>query len=320
MSQTKINPVIIDCDPGTDDAWAIISLLKNEEKFNFNLKLISIVNGNTSVQNGSQNALLVLKTLNRMDVPVYVGAQSSLLIKPGYYPKFFGSDGFCDVYDNKPSIDEVKEQHSVEAMKELISQNPKEVTIIASGPLTNIALLFKLHPEVSKEIKSLWILGGNIHGVGNVTKSAEFNFWNDAEAAHIVLAEASCPIYIFPWETCLEASKSTPLYDWRLNVLSNGSDITNLMDPVDRKVQIKGNFIPCDAYLAVCYFLPEMIKKSEEVHVTVELCGTETRGQMIIDHKQTEKPNANIITEFDAEMFKKFLLKMCGHVTQGQEL
>ena len=94
MTQRKAVPIVIDCDPGTDDAWAIIALLKAEEKLNFKVLGITIVNGNTSVENGSRNTLLVLETLGRLDVPVFKGAESSLLSKPGFYPKFHGLDGF----------------------------------------------------------------------------------------------------------------------------------------------------------------------------------------------------------------------------------
>lgn len=122
MSQQKATPVVIDCDPGSDDAWAIISLLKSEEKFNLKLKGITVVNGNTSVENGSRNALLLLKTLNRTDVPVFIGAESSLLSKKGFYTNFHGKDGFSDVYEDKPSQDLVQSQHAVEALKDFIER------------------------------------------------------------------------------------------------------------------------------------------------------------------------------------------------------
>lgn len=85
------------------------------------------------------------------------------------------------------------------------------------------------------------------------------------------------------------------------------------MDPIDRKIRIKGNFIPCDAYATACFMIPRMIKKMVNCHVTVELAGKHTRGQMIIDHKQIEKPNAFVIQEIDTEMFKSFLMWLCGH-------
>lgn len=118
-------PVIIDCDPGSDDAWAIISLLKSEEKFNIKLKGITIVNGNTSTANSCRNALLLLKTFNRMDVPVFCGAESSLLIKPGFFTKFHGKDGFKDVYQDKPGEELLQKTHAVEALKHIIDQVTK---------------------------------------------------------------------------------------------------------------------------------------------------------------------------------------------------
>lgn len=122
MSEVKPTPVVIDCDPGTDDAWAVISLLKNEANFNIKVKGITIANGNTTVENGCRNILLLLKTLNRLDVPVYAGAESSLLVKPGFYTKFHGDDGFKDVYHDKPGKDLVQKEHAVEALKGFIEE------------------------------------------------------------------------------------------------------------------------------------------------------------------------------------------------------
>lgn len=122
MSAKTSTPIVIDCDPGCDDAWAIISMLKNEEKFNLKLQAITLVNGNASIENSTGNVLLLLKNFNRLDVPVFVGAESSLLIKPGFYTKFHGTDGFADVYEDKPSLDLVQKKHAVEALKDLIEE------------------------------------------------------------------------------------------------------------------------------------------------------------------------------------------------------
>ena len=163
-------------------------------------------------------------------------------------------------------------------------------------------------------------MGGNHMGVGNATKTGEFNFWNDPEAAHIVLMETKCTMYIFPWEPSVTACWATPTEEWRLKVLSStNSAITQLMDPIDENIRRDGNFLACDAYLTCCFLVPEMIKKMEHCHVTVELGGNHTRGMMVIDHKRLETPNAFVIHEIDAEMFKRFLCWICDHKKHDAE-
>ena len=121
MSEVKkIVPVIIDCDSGKDDAWAVISLLTSETQFNFKVIAITCCNGNTFVSHSSLNNLLILKSLDRLDVPVYVGAESSLIRKPDYKPFFHGKDGFGDVYTEKPDKELLQKKHAIEAMKDHI--------------------------------------------------------------------------------------------------------------------------------------------------------------------------------------------------------
>jgi inosine-uridine nucleoside N-ribohydrolase len=157
-------------------------------------------------------------------------------------------------------------------------------------------------------------MGGNNKSVGNVTKCAEFNFWYDPEAAKVVLNEAKSPIYILPWETCLSVSASLPLDTWRFGVLNSvANDITNMMDKIERKVPYKDIFKPCDAILVGCLAFPSMIRKMKHQHVSVELRGQETRGQMTIDHRGVEKPNAHVIEDVDGEFFKKMLMWAAGH-------
>jgi inosine-uridine nucleoside N-ribohydrolase len=308
--------VIFDTDAGTDDAWALITLLKCEQRCNIELKAITVLSGNTDVKHGCQNMLLLLKTLDRMDVPVYAGSHNALIVNPDYKPYYHGVDGFKDVFtqDEKPSLDLVQKVHAVEAMRSLIEGNPGEMTIFAVGPLTNIALLYKMHPQVIDKIKAVYCMGGNYQGMGNTTRCAEFNFWFDPEAARIVLGESKCELFILPWEPCFRACFATPHKEWRFGLLNSvRNDITCLMDRIEIDVQFRKSFAPCDAYLVACFAFPKMMTVVNEQHVSVELGGEFTRGQMVIDHKQVCVPNAFVIEDFDVEVFKRVLMWACGH-------
>lgn len=107
-----------------DDAWALATLLKCEQKCNLEIKAVTIVPGNTTRDHASQNALLVLKTLKRLDVKVYAGAKDSLIIKPDFKSNFHGEDGFKDLFssEEKPSLDLLQKEHAVEMMKKLIEE------------------------------------------------------------------------------------------------------------------------------------------------------------------------------------------------------
>lgn len=308
--------VIVDCDSGNDDAWAIVSLLRAEEKSNYKVIAITCVNGNTTVDHSARNNLLILETLGRLDVPVYKGAESALIKNTEQLEQFHGIDGFGMIYNEKPSDDLIQKKHAVLAIKDYIDENSNDVTILALGPLTNIAMLYKLFPGISKKFSNLYIMGGNHLGVGNVTKAAEFNFWSDPEATHIVFTETECPIYIFPWEPCIEAGLSMPFEDWRIAKLaSNKNPFTNLLDPVETKAyrNVLPRWTPCDNFLACCFIYPKMIEKMTKHHVTIELAGNHTRGQMVIDHLLRSKPNAFLIEKIDVEMFKRFMLWVCDH-------
>lgn len=161
-------------------------------------------------------------------------------------------------------------------------------------------------------------MGGNHLGKGNVSHCAEFNFWYDPEAAHIVLAETKCPVYIFPWEPCLEAGWAMPLYEYRIDQLSsNNNPYCKLLDPVEIKAytnrNVLGRWTPCDNFLAACFISPKMIAGMSNKFVTVELAGNHTRGQMVVDHRNKDSPNAFIIEKIDVELFKKFMLWVCEH-------
>lgn len=175
--------IIMDCDPGTDDAIALAYAAAHTEE----LKLLAIttVSGNQSVEKVTVNALRLAEFYN-LDVPVAEGMDTPLTREPVYASKFHGETGLGQCVLPAASR-KAEEEHAVLFLHRLLAELPegKKVTIVATGPLTNIAMLLKLFPQVKKHIREIVFMGGAAMG-GNVTPTAEFNIYTDPEAARIV--------------------------------------------------------------------------------------------------------------------------------------
>lgn len=122
-------------------------------------------------------------------------------------PPFHGYNGLNDVeFDTEPETGLLRKEHACEALKKLITAHQDQVTLVALGPLTNLAMAFKLDENLSRQLKELVIMGGNTESIGNVEKCAEFNFHWDPEAAFVVLDLVQCPTFVVGWEACFKYS------------------------------------------------------------------------------------------------------------------
>lgn len=160
-------------------------------------------------------------------------------------------------------------------------------------------------------------MGGNTQGVGNTTRSAEFNFYSDPEAAHIVLNSTDFEISILPWETCIHKQFTVSL-DWRLKVLgSHEHKAVQLLNEIEKTQYNKFDYVDwtvCDALLAAVFLFPNKCVKSESFwHASVELHGGLTRGQMVLDHLKANGSNVRIIEEINSEIFKQIALWSVDH-------
>lgn len=222
---------------------------------------------------------------------------------------FHGIDGLCDVgHESEPDTRLIRKEHAVEAMHEMI-MGDDNVHLICLGPLTNLALLFKMHPNVRDKIREITIMGGNRHGVGNITRAAEFNFHCDPEAAFIVLQTAKCPIRLLPLET-IRQSKQPIEKEWRFNVLGMVENkITRFLNPIEKKgFTVQKFWTPFDAYAVASFVSPDIVKRTEDFHMTIELGGFFTRGQAVIDHIARQGyTNVTVIEEIDVEKFKELI-------------
>src|SRR5262245_27910627 len=174
-------PVIIDCDPGHDDAMALLLALGSPE---LELVAVTTVAGNQTLEKVTANAIRVLDVAGVSDIPVAAGADRPLVHPARVASEVHGETGLDGPVLSDPSR-EPEPIHAVELMAREWRARP--LTLVPIGPLTNIALLLALHPELASRIERIVLMGGAI-AEGNVTPAAEFNIWCDAEAAHRVFS------------------------------------------------------------------------------------------------------------------------------------
>src|SRR5215471_3405998 len=180
--------IILDTDPGVDDALAIFLALRSPE---LQLEAITAVSGNVPLSFTLPNALRLVEIAGRTDVPVAAGAAVPLLRRLVTAAYVHGNNGLGGVEFPEPKIKPAAES-AVELIRRIVRANPGEITIAAVGPLTNIATLLKVDPSIAALIKAFALMGGSLSG-GNITPAAEFNFYVDPEAARIVF-DSGVPI------------------------------------------------------------------------------------------------------------------------------
>uniref|UniRef100_A0A182QG45 Inosine/uridine-preferring nucleoside hydrolase domain-containing protein n=1 Tax=Anopheles farauti TaxID=69004 RepID=A0A182QG45_9DIPT len=307
--------VILDLDGGGDDAWALVMLLANEWRYNICLQAVTCVHGNARVPDVVVNVMRILESLNRLDVPVYVGVNEPLLT-PGPNRNeshfFWGDNGFGDVdFGHPPSMDALQPVHAVERMNALFHQYPNKISLLAVGPLTNVALLYKMYPETRDKIAGVYILGGNRHGVGNTAGTAEFNFFRDPEAAHIVLNNSPMPVHVFPWETVLVHTFPTR---WRFEAFEQTTNpAIEVLNGVEYEVYAEEEtWTPCDMFVAAVFLNTSILQTVQSYRAEIELQGSVTRGMMAILHhvKDVSKHNVIVIDRIDHQEVQRMLIAL----------
>lgn len=199
-----MSPIIIDTDPGVDDAFALALACGAQE---VDLIGVTTVFGNVGLATTTRNALRVLALCGRDDVPVAAGAERPLVHPhPHRAREVHGADGLSGRSDTLPErAVGVAGVDAVSLLVSLLEAAPSPVTLVPIGPLTNIALLLAAHPSVRSKIARLVVMGGALGG-GNVTAAAEFNIWSDPEAARRVLVEETVPVTLVPMDLTIRCA------------------------------------------------------------------------------------------------------------------
>jgi pyrimidine-specific ribonucleoside hydrolase len=181
-------PVILDCDPGHDDALAILLACASP---GLDVLGVTTVGGNAGLAATTRNALRILTLLERTDIPVAAGADRPLVREPLVQPLFHGVSGLDGADLPEPTFT-ARPEAAIELTAALVRGSATPLTLVPTGPLTNIALFLRAFPDMGGRIGAISLMGGSL-GVGNTTASAEFNIWQDPEAAAVVF-DSGIPI------------------------------------------------------------------------------------------------------------------------------
>ncbi len=301
-----MNRVVIDTDPGVDDAHAIMLALAHPGT---KVEALTTVAGNVALERATANALIVLDALGA-DVPVFSGCDDALVIPTPRRAISHGADGLGDS-GYPPSTRRAMAEHAVHALIRLATEAPEELTLVALGPLTNIALATRLDPELPRRFRRLVVLGGAIQAMGNSwTPAAEFNFYVDPEAAAIVL-DRWPGVTIVPWETAMRYAISAQVYEELAAIASPRAEFFRRITQKRFAQQIPELGVAYDPDpLAMAVALePNIVRRAEQRAIKVELAGQLTRGQMVVDwfDLSGRPPNTTLVLEVDQERFLELL-------------
>jgi len=281
--------IILDTDPGIDDSLAILLALASPE---ISLEGLSVVHGNSSTAQGAINALSVLELAQASHIPVYKGCDLPLVQPSLLAPETHGMTGLGYAKLSAP-LNQPKAQKGSDFLIEKIMSAPKEITLVAIGPLTNIALAIRQEPRIVENVKEVFIMGGALRHEGNTTPLAEFNTYVDPHAAHIVF-HSGMPITLTPLDVTYQCIF---LKDDLNRLLKVDSPITKFiadatrfyMEFHDEYQKIDGCVINDPLTMALT-FMPGLCEY-QELYVDVDLSGDVSTGKTFADfYHMTGKP------------------------------
>ena len=318
--------VILDTDPGVDDAMAFFLALRSPE---LKIEAITPVCGNVPLSLTLPNALRLLEIAGRTDIPVAAGASTPLIRRLVTAKYVHGNNGLGGVDFPEPKTQPVSETAS-ELIRRIVRKNPGEITIAAVGPLTNIATVLKSDPSIATLIKGITLMGGSLSG-GNITPAAEFNFYVDPEAARIVF-DSGIPITMVG----LDVTHKVLLNEEHVRQLEAAKNpvsqaAAKIMRATLERVR-KGHdatFIAMHDPLALAHLIDPTILTLKDYYVQIETSGEITAGESIgyaygpvrrsppLDTgagqaaesaEQEFSPNAKVGVAVDSDKFFKLLI------------
>jgi len=302
--------VILDCDPGVDDAIAILLALASPAEIE--LLGITCVAGNVSLEATARNARRVCTLAGRRDVAVLAGCARPLMSPVGRTASVHGKDGLADVGFPEPAF-ELGSQHAVDfIIEQALEGEGGAVTLCCVGPMTNAALALIKEPLLARRLGRILFMGGAAFCPGNVSPVAEFNVFVDPHAAHVVLG-SGLPLTMFGLDVTQQAQATAErLAAWR----ARGSRVA---EAAARMVGAYRGADPClhDACV-IAHLIDPGLFGGVDAHVAVECESPLTRGQTVVrageQHLASDPPNCHVVTRVEADRLFELLTERLGRI------
>lgn len=303
--------IIIDTDPGQDDAVAILLALASPEELE--VLGLTCVAGNVALEHTTRNARVICELAGRTDVPVHAGCDRPLGGDAVTAEHVHGTTGLDGPYLPEPEMP-LQKAHAVDFIIETVRARPEgTVTLVALGPLTNIATALQTAPDIAAKLREIVVMGGAQHVAGNVTPHAEFNMHVDPEAADIVM-RAGIPLTLAPLDVTHKVLV-TPPRNAALRAIGTPvgravADLTGFIDRYDPD-RFGEAGVPLHDPCTIGWLLRPDLFRSSKVNLTVETDDDETRGKTVMDWPGAggRAPNATMLHDIDAEGFFEFLME-----------
>jgi len=296
MASGELQRVIIDTDPGVDDAQAILFAFRLGA---FQIDAVTTVFGNCEVTTATRNARTLLELGKVGGVPVFMGAGEPLIERRlGFATSVHGPHGFGSFRPPEPTYP-LSQGYAAAEMARLVANNPGEITILALGPLTNVATAMRLEPMFVERVRRIIFMGGIVRGPGNVAAVATANVLNDPEAARIVF-ESGADVTMVGQDVTRHV-RIEPLLIKAIRDHSSAfakfiGEITLFYESAYRDLEPGISGFPVHDLLVIAYAVKPEFFGTQRLPVTVETTGTATLGMTVADFRPstTARPNVTV--------------------------
>jgi pyrimidine-specific ribonucleoside hydrolase len=300
--------ILIDCDPGHDDMMAIMLACASPQ---LELLGVTTVAGNQTGEKTWRNALRTLTLIGRTDVPAARGADKPLLRELTVAPEIHGVSGLDGAHLPEPGFRGL-EEHAADFLIRTIRGSPEPVTLVPTGPLTNVALALLKEPGLARKLERIVLMGGAVHD-SNITPAAEFNIYVDPEAARIVFG-CGAPIVMVGLDVTNKARLSfadiAEMASWKGWVSRVVAPLLAFFAQANKDV-FGFDGAPLHDALAVAHLVRPEVIRTRRMNVVVETAGEFTRGRTVADlYGVTRRPaNVEVALEVDQPLFREMIFQ-----------